>query len=114
MFARSLFDEYVDAPADLFNYLNRLQFTLHRRKLIGSGQEKVQGLKLDGDRSIDCGSYEYLCGVPNRVRAVGYGALAILIFSPIIVSTGRLAAVCGDPVVAPKLKSSRKTSRSQN
>lgn len=37
----------------------------------------------------------YLCGEPNRVRAVGYGALAILIFSPIIVSTGRLAAVCG-------------------
>lgn len=28
-------------------------------KLIGSGLKKIKGLKLDGDRSIDCGSYEY-------------------------------------------------------
>lgn len=54
-------NEYVDAPADLFNYvqLKSQSLVIHSSQAI-NWLEKVQGLKLGGDRSIDCGSYEYL------------------------------------------------------
>lgn len=64
MFARSFIirtSMYVDATADLFNYIPNLDHLfVHSSKAILNWLERSKELKLDVDRSIDCGSYEYL------------------------------------------------------
>lgn len=64
MFARSLFDEYVRGTHLLICSTTSVHL-ISQSLVITLSQatnwlEKVKGLELDGDRSINCGSYEYL------------------------------------------------------